>query len=123
MTTQEKIAVMQAEIEGKGIEWLGNRDNNWQTTIRPVWNWQDGNYRVKPAPVRVPLTADDIPPVCWVKADHVVAGAALLVHTVYRNGVSTYTTGTLLFNEMFRDNWQYSTDRKTWLPCSKEATL
>lgn len=53
-TTAEKIAVMQAHIDGKAIEFCGfdteQNPGDWITEAEPVWNWARRNYRVKPEP-------------------------------------------------------------------------
>lgn len=48
--TEAKIAVMQAHLAGKPIEW--RRTNllqcpDWQPTKHPVWDWSAAEYRVK----------------------------------------------------------------------------
>ena len=46
--TKEAIAVMQAFVEGKTIQyWLGG---GWQDTSceGPKWSWNDVKYRIKP---------------------------------------------------------------------------
>lgn len=54
MRTAEQIAVMQASLEGKRIEWTRPRDPEWQpleVTESYCWNWEDFIYRVaEPAP-------------------------------------------------------------------------
>jgi len=49
-TTQEKIAVMQAYVDGKKIEWLSNGE--WAGIEVPAWNWISYDYRVKQDPPR-----------------------------------------------------------------------
>lgn len=47
MTTEEKIAVMQAYVDGKTIQSIWNGD--WaDVTEPPIWNWRDNQYRIKP---------------------------------------------------------------------------
>lgn len=50
MTTEEKIKVMQAYVDGKQIETrFATRDNDpWKNCINPVWNWLHKEYRIKP---------------------------------------------------------------------------
>jgi len=45
-TTQEKIAVMQACVDGKEIQ-LGMNDVWVDAVSNPRWNWADYDYRVK----------------------------------------------------------------------------
>lgn len=55
-TTAEKIAVMQAHIDGKAIE-CSRQDGNksqWSTiATAPSWNWDWWEFRIKPEPRRV----------------------------------------------------------------------
>lgn len=48
MTTQEKIAVMQAYADGEKIQYRCNGD--WVDINSPSWNWIKYIYRVKPEP-------------------------------------------------------------------------
>ena len=56
MTTEEKIKVMQAYIEGKTIESALHSSSNtgpddpslvWETSFKPTWSWNDTYYRIK----------------------------------------------------------------------------
>lgn len=53
--TQDKMAVMQAFIDGEKIEYI-ERDVSprWEEVKIPVWNWANGTYRVK----KIPLVPD-----------------------------------------------------------------
>lgn len=48
--TLEKIAVMQAYVEGKVIECKPNyiKEDQWACVDTPIWNWDEIIYRVKP---------------------------------------------------------------------------
>lgn len=47
-TTQEKIAVMQAFVDGQEIECRNNRSGSeWKVVNNPDWNWQYYNFRIK----------------------------------------------------------------------------
>lgn len=49
MTTEEKIAVMQAYVDGKKIQAKTFGADNWMDCIvEPSWNWVVYDYRVKP---------------------------------------------------------------------------
>lgn len=54
-TLAEKIAVMQAALEGKQIQTKAIESKEWidVTYINPTWNWQECDYRVKPESRRV----------------------------------------------------------------------
>ena len=47
-TTEEKMAVMQAHLEGKPIEWAhsGFLHGKWVVTQFPYWDWVNYDYRV-----------------------------------------------------------------------------
>ena len=48
---QEAIKVMQAFADGKEIQYYQEECSpRWQSTLFPVWNWQEVNYRIKPEP-------------------------------------------------------------------------
>lgn len=50
-TTEGKIAVMQAYVDGKTVEWSTRAGREWRSGYRPGWNWDDFDYRIKPEPV------------------------------------------------------------------------
>jgi hypothetical protein len=51
MTIDEQIAVMTAFRDGKAVEFRCTTTNNrWMTTDKPVWNFHEIEYRVKPEP-------------------------------------------------------------------------
>lgn len=61
-TTQEKIAVMQAFVEGKEIQQRPWRlrigaapadDKIWEDSLFPSWNWSIIEYRIKPEPQKL----------------------------------------------------------------------
>jgi len=49
MDTKEMIAVMQAAIDGKPIQYRRKGDIDWKVAS-PHWNWDGCEYRVKPEP-------------------------------------------------------------------------
>lgn len=52
MTTEEKMAVMQAFLDGKEIESRipDNGDDSWEVNKHPGWTWGICEYRVKQLP-------------------------------------------------------------------------
>jgi hypothetical protein len=57
-TTAEKIAIMQAHLDGKIIQCRNaiprNDGADWGSPLlRPSWNWNDYEYRIKPEPPKV----------------------------------------------------------------------
>ena len=49
MNTQEMIAVMQAYARGEAIEVSNKGANDWSEIKYPLWDWNNFEYRVKPA--------------------------------------------------------------------------
>ena len=56
-TTQEKIAVMQAFVNGEKVQFADDR-SKWLDllALNPSWNWDEYDYRIKPIPVE-----------CWIR--------------------------------------------------------
>ena len=49
--TREAIKVMEAYVEGTGIEKTSVRTmQEWRTVTNVVWNWFDYHYRIKKTP-------------------------------------------------------------------------
>src|SRR5579872_84358 len=49
MNTKDKIAVMQAYLDGKEIEFKTPDDPDWRKhEIEPQWDWSNNDYRIKP---------------------------------------------------------------------------
>ncbi len=46
--TKRRIAVMQAWVDGKKIQYLAGGSPNWQESPNPVWVWDKCDYRVVP---------------------------------------------------------------------------
>lgn len=58
MTLDEQIEILQAAREGKEIEFLYKKPNEWLTKNLkevPTFNFQDGKYRIKKQPKKVYL--------------------------------------------------------------------
>ena len=58
--TIEAIRIMQAYVDGKEVEYE-HPDGIWMLTTTPCWNWNSGEYRIKPTTVLRPWTADEVP--------------------------------------------------------------
>lgn len=54
MDIKEQIAVMQGFADGKEVEFKAKDASCWRTpnrnTFKPVWNWHEYYYRIKPKP-------------------------------------------------------------------------
>lgn len=60
MTTEEKIAVMQAFVLGKQIEFkVKKSSNNYNVASSPTWNWDNLDYRIKNEPEYIPFDFSD----------------------------------------------------------------
>ena len=53
MSTDEKIAILQAYEEGKKIQFYDSTSDHWCTTSEPLWNFHAHDYRVKVEPREV----------------------------------------------------------------------
>lgn len=61
MTTNEMIEVMQAHMNGAGIQERPNWDQEeeaWKDVQSPKWNWETTEYRISPA--KPAMTAEDL---------------------------------------------------------------
>lgn len=57
MTTQEQIAVMQAFVDGKPIQYKDKIDG-WRDCYHPLWDWNITEFRIKPEPI-LPTTWEE----------------------------------------------------------------
>jgi hypothetical protein len=126
-TIDEVLAVVQAVKNGKQVQYwhsqYGNfaEDGSWQDCVsRPILNFADCIYRVKPMPKKVPLTHKDIPldrPV-WLRT---ASGDTDLVESVDDTGIRTWYTR-YTFDTLFHKVCTISFDGgKTWQKCEKEV--
>ena len=57
-TTEGKIAVMQAAVDGKSIQVSTRGREKWSDAVGPWWDWSQFDYRIKPAePLRLWVNA------------------------------------------------------------------
>jgi hypothetical protein len=63
--TIEAIRVMQAYVDGKVVEYE-HPNGMWLMTPTPCWNWNSGEYRIKPTATLRPWTADEVPLGAWM---------------------------------------------------------
>lgn len=50
--TKQAIAVMQAFVDGKEIQYRSRYNSTWQP-CRPSWNWIDNEYRIVPTKKKI----------------------------------------------------------------------
>ena len=77
MNTEEKIAIMQAYLNGETIQFKCSIDDyNWKTvepysgTDQMLWMWGDYDYRIKPGPRYVycqNMGEHSLKFMCWAK--------------------------------------------------------
>ncbi len=62
MNTKEKIAVMQAWLDGKTIQLLTLAKHAWTDVSRePRWDWSECSYRIKPKEkTSIPATQEEL---------------------------------------------------------------
>lgn len=53
MELKDKIAVMQAALDGKEIEYRYHSSTVWLHCAKPIWDWSCNVYRVEPRAPRV----------------------------------------------------------------------
>jgi hypothetical protein len=122
---QFRIADPYAELKaavaaGKVIQ-TKTEDGKWVTTHNQTFAWclPLDSYRIKPEPQRVPLTAEDIPAVCWLTAKP-LNNTSFLVTYVSIDKVGLGSARQLTWTELQEEGWEYSEDHKNWKGCYKE---
>lgn len=77
----------------------------------------DYEYRVKAKPVARPWSKpEDVPLNCWIRRKG--ATSCELITAVYNEGVGRGEGRAFILKWDGTENCEYSTDRKTWLPCT-----
>jgi len=71
--TLEKMAVMQAFMDGKEIEHTVRGEDTWFPAYSPRWDWFGFKYRIKQEPVTYPtvdwsIFTDDVQWLAWDKS-------------------------------------------------------
>lgn len=117
---KEWLPLVAALAEGKRIHHISSLWGDCgQYFSLDTYHYQPSNYRIAPEPRKVPLTADDIPAVCWVREND-GRTVSYLITSVGDEGVHS-GIGWLGFDTLKAYEYQYSSDRKNWLPCWKEV--
>lgn len=110
-TTKEMIAIMQAFVEGRQIEYTKRHSaiKSWTPTIVPIWDWHENDYRIKPILEYVPFTFED---------------AEFLIGKVVKCKTQDYTAMIISCTQLGTnvDDWKPMLDDFTFLdgsPCGK----
>lgn len=112
------LPLIQAYAEGKTIQ--GEQSTGrWvdldEPSFQPVTQ-----YRIKPTPRTVPWDCpEDVPPVCWLRSINGNFGHYLVTFVDYGGVFAGQAKDVFLFGSKFA-TLEYSTDRKTWHPCTKQ---
>jgi hypothetical protein len=115
---QELLPIITAFAEGKQIEIKFNRPGSeWVPDDSPSWQ-PDFDYRIKPEPKTRPWSKpEDVPgPVCWISGDGIIGLLIVSFHSDgggLAAGRNEYT-----WEDIEARKLKYSTDRKTWSPCT-----
>lgn len=109
-----------AHAAGKVIQ-IESEPGLWTDIPKPTWAYPALCYRIKPDP-QPWSSPDDVPgPVCWIRKCGDSSGLAWLLVCVCTNGFhisQSVRPPMIAWRET--QNYEYSTDRKTWRPCVKE---
>lgn len=127
-TTNEKIAVMQAYIEGKKIKIISNLGKESEICIKKEiiahqFNWQSNDYEIVEEHKQVPFDVSDYEPLIGQLFRNIfiegieVEVKGMLVGIV-RNRISIGTVKYSVPHESHRLEW-YNKEIKMWLPCMK----
>ena len=112
--TRAAILIMEAYLDGYEIQRCGKHWNpkeslkpDWSDTDDPCWDFDNCDYRIKPAATLRPWTADEVPLGAWMRFKRNPQDRVLL------GWVSVQAD-----RDLWLDEREYSTDGgKTWLPC------
>ena len=84
---QEAIKVMQAFADGKEIQYYQEECSpRWQSTLFPVWNWQEVNYRIKPEPLVIYAAMRDTKDAIYIASRNVLAVQDSVASSNYTDG-------------------------------------
>ncbi len=100
-----------SEYSGKWVESGALRNNDTSCLTKPE------AYRIKPkSAVRPWNRPEDVPgPVCWVRSIG-VTDQVLMITGMSKSTFCISTKGIRDWSEI--EDYEHSTDRKTWLPCT-----
>ena len=126
-TTKEMIEVMQACERGEQIEFCYTDEviKVWQDTNgKPLWNWGDTDYRVKPKPKYVPFeTAEEFITAQRNKGNVIINKGSGTKYNIFINASNTvYLVNIYSFN--FLSTLKKIFDEFTFTdgtPCGKEV--
>ena len=115
-----RIDVMNASRAGIRIESRvrnGSVMYDWTYCKEPTWDWANFGYRIAPEPKIIPWTRDDVP-------FNAMYRERVVENSPWRTPLSKAFNGLRFYDcfmhyELLADNWEHTTDGKTWKPCHK----
>ncbi len=116
---RDNAAAMLAFADGKPIQFIASLNDAWQDYLHTDMMPDLTNlpFRPKPQPVSRPWSKpEDVPLNCWLRSPKY--GNMHLVTHLSNQGTWGYTIGRLDWHEL--GEYEYSTDRVTWKPCTVE---
>ena len=117
---KQNAAAMIAFADGKPIQFIAANSDRWVDYLHTdmVPDLTNRPFRPKPQPVSRPWSKpEDVPgPVCWIRVPG--SDRLYLVSQIFTEGMWFIGLGSLAWHELTA--YQYSTDRKTWHPCTVE---
>ena len=120
---KQNAAAMIAFADGMPIQFIAANSDKWvdylHTDMMP--DFANRPFRPKPQPVSRPWSKpDDVPgPVCWIRWIDERNNERMIVHVDGSGIFSGSQMKCVMFGGEFL-KWEYSTDRKTWHPCTVE---
>jgi len=119
---RDNAAAMLAFADGKPIQFIASLNDTWQDYLHTDMMPDLTNlpFRPKPQPVARPWSKpEDVPLNCWLRHKDGGRGNMYLITHLSGDGTWGHTLGCIVWSEMV-DRYEYSTDRKTWKPCTVE---
>ena len=120
---KQNAAAMIAFADGMPIQFIAANSDRWtdylHTHMMP--DFANRPFRPKPQPVSRPWSKpEDVPgPVCWIRWIDERNNERMIVHVDGSGIFSGSQMKCVMFGGEFL-KWEYSTDRKTWKPCTVE---
>lgn len=115
----EMCAVMQAFKDGKKIECKFRRldGDTWDVAVKPHWNWEELDYRVKPEPKYVPYgSVSEIDRSKWVRGKKEYPGVLRLISMIDTFTNKVYITE---YQWLYMDDFFNRFEYEDGTPCGK----
>ena len=116
---KQNAAAMIAFADGKPIQFIAANSDRWVDYLHTdmVPDLTNRPFRPKPQPASRPWNKpEDVPLHCWLRSKTI--GNMHLVTSLADEGTWGHVLGGLLWRDLH--GYEYSTDRKTWHPCTVE---